>query len=61
MNQGHMLSIPMRYVNKPCEECGASPALQYELIGVKGVLCRECLQKEIDAVNRALQETNDET
>ena len=56
-NQGG-LRITVKRVNQPCEECGRSPALQYNLAGITGVLCRLCLQKEIDSVNQALQETN---
>ncbi len=59
-NEENTLRIPVKQVNKPCEECGTSPALQYELAGITGVLCRECLQKEVDTVNRALQETSNE-
>lgn len=49
--------IPVRRVNAPCEECGVSPALEYELVGIKGVLCETCLNKEVVKVNRAIEET----
>jgi len=58
VSQGNALHIPVKPTLQPCEECGTSPALQYELVGITGVLCRECLQKEVDVVNRALKETS---
>jgi len=60
MNQDNILRIPVRKTSQPCEECGTSPALQYELVGITGILCRSCLQKEVDRVNKALKETNHE-
>lgn len=55
-NQGR-LHVPVKRTSQPYEECGHSPDLQYELAGITGVLCKTCLQKEVDNVNRALQKT----
>jgi hypothetical protein len=54
-DQDNTLHIPVLRVNLPCEECGTSPALQYELVGIKGVLCRSCLQEQVDKVNHVLK------
>lgn len=51
-----VLRIPVVQVNQPCEECGVSPALKYNLSGITGVLCRACLQKEIDKLNKVLKD-----
>lgn len=58
--QGDVLRVPVVPTSKPCEECGASPALQYSLVSITGVLCRKCLQEQVDAVNRTLKETSQE-
>ena len=48
--------IPVKRTQKPCEECGSSPALEYTLAGIKGVLCDACLNTEVAKVNKALEE-----
>ncbi len=50
------LKIPVVQVNKPCEECNSTnyPNLQYTLAGFTGVLCRKCLNKEMENINRSL-------
>ena len=50
------LRIPVVRTDEPCEECGATPALKYNLSGIQGVLCRPCLQKEVDKLNQVLKE-----
>jgi hypothetical protein len=45
---------------KPCEDCGRSPALQYTLVGMTGVLCRECLNKVVADINQALAATSEQ-
>lgn len=52
--------IPVIRVNKPCEECGKTPALEYNLVGITGVLCDSCLNKEVEKVNDALEKTSKE-
>ncbi len=65
MDWENRLHVPARRVTKPCEECGSKlsyPNLEVEpLGGWTIVLCRECLQRVVDQINAALQETNRET
>jgi len=46
--------IPTFPTEKPCEECGKTPAWEYRMVGITGVLCGDCLKSEIDNVNSAL-------
>lgn len=53
------LRIPVRPSSKPCEACGKpatpqQPNLQYTLVGISGVLCRPCLTREVEHVNKVL-------
>lgn len=59
-NEG-ALPIPVIVVQKPCEECGTVPALQYTLVGITGVLCRPCLDAVIAQVNQSLAATHEKT
>lgn len=53
-----VLSVPVVRVSSPCEECGKPGVnLKYNLVGISGVLCQECLEKVIRQVNRALDAT----
>ncbi len=64
MDWENRLHIPARRVLAPCEECGGRlnyPNLEVEPVaGMKVVLCRECLQRVVDDINRALQATSQE-
>lgn len=62
MNQDNRLRVPTRRVSEPCEECGATnyPNLEVSLAEVRVVLCRSCLQREVDVINRALEDTRGE-
>lgn len=53
-----VLNVPVVRVQKPCEECGKEGVnLQYNLVGIQGVLCQSCLEAVIHQVNRALEIT----
>jgi len=61
MGEQNVLRVPVRPSQEPCGECGrpatqAEPNLQYSLVGISGVLCRPCLNRELKAVNGVLQE-----
>lgn len=54
----NILIVPTIRVVSPCEECGKPGVnLKYSLVGIEGVLCRECFEKVIGQVNRALDAT----
>lgn len=41
-----------------CTECGKSPALEWNLYGMTGILCQSCLSKEVDSINLVLKKTD---
>ena len=51
-NALHVQAVPP---NEKCTECGKVPALQWTLYGMIGVLCQDCLGKEVDSINETLQ------
>jgi len=54
MMQVNVTTVP---VNKPCEDCGKSPALKWSIAGIgSGVLCKDCLQKITAEINEALKD-----
>src|SRR5260370_22145464 len=57
MNEGNTLRIPVEPVVLPCDECKseAYPNYRYELVGMSGVLCKPCLNKELATINAALK------
>jgi hypothetical protein len=50
------LRIPVEPVPLPCDECKGEnyPNYRYELVGMSGVLCKPCLNKELATINAAL-------
>lgn len=48
-----VLSIPVEPVILPCEECHGEnyPNWRYEAVGISGVLCKPCLDKEVASIN----------
>ena len=61
-SKGDTLVVPVIKVNSPCEECKSTnyPNLKYSLVGIEGVLCKNCLQKVVNQVNSALRITYNE-
>src|SRR5260370_16139700 len=57
MNEDNTLRIPVEPVVLPCDECQgeAYPNYRYELVGMSGVLCKPCLNKELATINAALK------
>lgn len=47
----HVQTVPTQAA---CTECGNSPSLEWSLYGMTGILCRNCLAKEVDNVNNTL-------
>jgi len=52
-----MVHVQTVKTNKKCEDCGATPALQWSIAGIgSGVLCKDCLQKVTAEINEALKD-----
>lgn len=56
------LHIPTLRVELKCEECGkegtqAQPNYMYTLVGMRGVLCGQCLMPLVEEVRAYIQET----
>jgi Zn finger protein HypA/HybF involved in hydrogenase expression len=54
------LKIPVQPTQKKCDQCGKEatpekPNRKYRLAGIVGVLCPECMDREIDQVNKQLK------
>lgn len=61
-DEENVLTVPVVRVNKPCEECRKPGVnLKYSLVGMEGVLCRECLQAVVKQVNFALEATKEDS
>lgn len=48
------LSVKTKQVNRACEDCGKVPSLEWNLYGMTGTLCRDCLAKVVDDINQSL-------
>lgn len=58
---GDVLHVPVKNSQEPCSECGKPataevPNLEYTLVGISGVLCRVCIEREVAGINGKLQE-----
>jgi hypothetical protein len=49
------LHIQTTPIDAACTECGKSPAIEWNMYGMTGILCQECLAKEVGNANLALQ------
>lgn len=54
-DESNVLHVQTTPVNAACTECGKSPSLQWNLYGMTGILCKDCLGKEIANINAVLQ------
>jgi Domain of unknown function (DUF3846) len=53
-DEDNTLHVQTTPTNAACTECGHSPALEWNLYGMTGILCRDCLAKEVDNVNHTM-------
>jgi len=62
MNEDNTLRIPVEPVVLPCDECQgeAYPNYRYELVGMSGVLCKPCLNKELETINAVLSKEQED-
>lgn len=56
-DEDNTLHVQTTPTNAACTECGKSPALEWNLYGMTGILCRDCLAKEVDNVNHTIKDT----
>lgn len=54
-DEDNTLHVQTTPTEAACTECGKAPALEWNLYGMTGILCRDCLGKEVDAINLALR------
>lgn len=54
-DEDNTLHVQATPTNAACEECGKSPSLQWNLYGMTGILCQDCLGREVDIINLALK------
>ena len=54
-DEDNTLHVQATPINAACTECGKSPALEWNMYGMTGILCQECLAREVDNANLALQ------
>ena len=55
-DESNVLHVQTTPTNADCTECGKSPALEWSLYGMTGVLCRDCLAKEVDNINHTISD-----
>lgn len=62
LSDDSILRIPVEPVSLPCSECGAEhyPNYRYELVGLSGVLCKPCLNKELATINAVLRKEQED-
>lgn len=57
-DEENVLHVKTTPTNEKCTECGKAPALQWNLYGMTGILCRDCLGKEVDNINHTIKDMN---
>jgi hypothetical protein len=54
-DEDNTLHVQATPINAACTECGRSPSLQWNLYGMTGILCKDCLTRDVGDINATLQ------
>ena len=60
-DEDNTLHVHVTPTEAACTECGKSPSLQWNMYGMTGILCRDCLGRDIGDINQVLQSPQEAT